>query len=131
MIKYLFLVCITFLVAIGTTGCSSEEEIDPSIIGEWELESVTWVFGNNTEIPSGSRDVYIFNSNGRVSVINNNSLSLFMNAGDYSFHYDKTKQTITINGEPRSCIITGNKMSISGNSNAYTDSSSEFIFNKR
>ena len=105
-------------------------KIKSSITGSWELETVLYYYGGNKEIPAGSRDLYLFTSDGKVKVIKHYSDSDFLNEGEYDYTFDAEKQEITINGKRRKCTITDGKMTVSGDSNAYTDTTVAFIFTK-
>ncbi|KWW27043.1 MAG: hypothetical protein AUK63_2424 [bacterium P3] len=135
--KKLFLYLPLLLVLMtGSVGCSkddglNEEKTYPEIVGEWELEAVNRAFGGTNEIPSGNRDLYYFCTEGTLKVNSSNDHPSFLHTGEYAFSYDREKHTILINGEERDCVISDGKMSISGDSNAYTDSTTEFVFKKR
>ena len=131
--KFIFQLSVLLFMCLAMNGCSSDDSVSnpDSIIGTWELETVSWVFGGDNVIPNENRDVYIFGTDGRVKVVKNNDYSFFLEEGEYDYYYDKEKQELKINGKQRSCTISNGKMSISGDSDAYTDTTISFIFKKR
>ena len=105
-------------------------KIKSTIIGSWELETVLFTFGGNKGIPIGSRDLYLFTSDGKVKVIKHSTNSYFLNEGEYDYTFDEEKQEIMINGKLRKCTITDGKMTMSGDANAYSDTTIAYIFTK-
>lgn len=107
---------------------------DPnSIIGAWELETLLGAFSIKVEIPSGHRDLYIFNSNGKVKCIINTKSDvphLLKEDGIYDYSYDEEKQIIIINRETYSCFVSDDEMHINiGYSSCY-DGIYDFILKK-
>lgn len=134
------------MLSVGMSSCSSDENDDlsngksnettsdaVSIVGTWELKTLCYPDGD-VEVPSGQRDIFIFNSNGKVKVIKKRK-SVFPDFpnedGEYDFSYDKEKQTITFCGKTRECVITDSVMDVE--SGYYSDRGepiSNFIFQK-
>ena len=131
-----------FLLTIGLAGCSKDgdpeiiptEEEDEnssngslsetdketasnSIIGVWELKTLCYPEGNR-EIPSDYRDLFIFSSSGKVTVVIKKVKPLYPDLpnedGEYDYSYDKEKQMMQFWGKTRGCIISDGEMRIEG-----------------
>ena len=135
--KFFLFLPLLLALMLGSVGCSKDEESSKNentyseIVGDWELESISRAFGGINEIPSDKRDVYCFSSEGTLKVISGNDVPSFLQTGEYDFSYDRGEHKILINGRQRDCVVSNGTMSISGNSNAYTDSSISYLFKKR
>ena len=119
------------------TACSSNDDINTAttssaILGEWELETVCFVFGDDYKVPTGKRNTYLFGPNGKVQVVRGDwDELLFLEEGQYDYSYDEIKQEIEINGEMRSCIISDGTMVISGDASAFNDSTTKYILKRK
>ena len=140
---------VLLLTIAGMSSCSSdddvlvvseemseaddEEALDPnSIIGEWEFDTVRYPFYIEKKLPTESRDLYHFYTNGKVKVVKKYHVALlFLNEGVYDYFYDSSKQEIFINGQLRSCTISDGVMKISGDFYAYKESITGFVFTKK
>jgi hypothetical protein len=135
-------ICLVMFAAMITggsmmTSCSSDDDFDTvttssAILGEWELDTVCFVFGGDYKVPTGKRDTYLFGPNGKVRVVRGDlDNSFFLREGEYDYFYDEIKQEIEINGKMRSCIISDGTMSISGDASAFNDSTTKYILKKK
>ena len=138
MKKSFYLVIASMLFLVGGISCSSDDDFDTvttsssAILGEWELDTVCFVFGDDYKVPTGKRDTYLFGPNGKVRVVRGDwDDSFFLGEGEYDYFYDETKQEIEINGKMRSCIISDGTMSISGDASAFNDSTTKFILKRK
>lgn len=126
------------MAAIGLTmACSSDDDsntvtVPSAILGEWELDTVCFVFGDEHKVPAGKRDTYLFGPNGKVQVVRGDWDDLFfLGEGEYDYFYDEIKQEIEINGKKRTCIISDSTMAISGNASAFNDSTTKYILKRK
>ena len=126
MKKSFYLVIASMLFLVGGISCSSDDDFDTvttsssAILGEWELDTVCFVFGDDYKVPTGKRDTYLFGPNGKVRVVRGDwDDSFFLGEGEYDYFYDETKQEIEINGKMRSCIISDGTIAISGDASAF------------
>ena len=138
MKKSFYLVIASMLFLVGGISCSSDDDFDTvttsasAILGEWELDTVCFVFGDDYKVPTGKRDTYLFGPNGKVRVVRGDwDDSFFLGEGEYDYFYDETKQEIEINGKMRSCIISDGTIAISGDASAFNDSTTKFILKRK
>jgi len=138
MKKSFYLVIASMLFLVGGISCSSDDDFDTvttsssAILGEWELDTVCFVFGDDYKVPTGKRDTYLFGPNGKVRVVRGDwDDSFFLGEGEYDYFYDETKQEIEINGKMRSCIISDGTIEISGDASAFNDSTTKFILKRK
>lgn len=138
MKKSFYLVIASMLFLVGGISCSSDDDFDTvttsssAILGEWELDTVCFVFGDDYKVPKGKRDTYLFGPNGKVRVVRGDwDDSFFLGEGEYDYFYDETKQEIEINGKMRSCIISDGTIAISGDASAFNDSTTKFILKRK
>lgn len=138
MKKSFYLVIASMLFLVGGISCSSDDDFDTvttsssAILGEWELDTVCFVFGGDYKVPTGKRDTYLFGPNGKVRVVRGDwDDSFFLGEGEYDYFYDETKQEIEINGKMRSCIISDGTIAISGDASAFNDSTTKFILKRK
>lgn len=138
MKKSFYLVIASMLFLVGGISCSSDDDFDTvttsssAILGEWELDTVCFVFGDDYKVPTGKRDTYLFGTNGKVRVVRGDwDDSFFLGEGEYDYFYDETKQEIEINGKMRSCIISDGTIAISGDASAFNDSTTKFILKRK
>ena len=141
--KKMTLLFIYLLLMFISAGCSNDENIgesdivvfDPnSIVGTWELKTLCYP-GSDLELPLEYRDVFIFDSNGKLMVTKSRS-SIFDDwpneDGEYEYFYDEEQQIIEFCEKKRECIIMDGKMVIeSGYSSAYREPIQFFIFVKK
>ena len=159
--KKKLLVLIGVLLIIGSVGCSKDgdpeiiptEEEDEnssngslsetdketasnSIIGVWELKTLCYPEGNR-EIPSDYRDLFIFSSSGKVTVVIKKGKPLYPDLpnenGEYDYSYDKEKQILQLCGESLKCVISDDEMHVEGYHHGPDDGvyTHEFIFIKK
>lgn len=138
MKKSFYLVIASMLFLVGGISCSSDDDFDTvttsssAILGEWELNTVCFVFGDDYKVPTGKRDTYLFGPNGKVRVVRGDwDDSFFLGEGEYDYFYDETKQEIEINGKMRSCIISDGTIAIGGDASAFNDSTTKFILKRK
>ena len=138
MKKSFYLVIASMLFLVGGISCSSDDDFDTvttsssAILGEWELDTVCFVFGDDYKVPTGKRDTYLFGPNGKVRVVRGDwDDSFFLGEGEYDYFYDETKQEIEINGKMRSCIISDGTIAIGGDASAFNDSTTKFILKRK
>lgn len=138
MKKSFCLVIASMLFLVGGISCSSDDDFDTvttsssAILGEWELDTVCFVFDDDYKVPTGKRDTYLFGPNGKVRVVRGDwDDSFFLGEGEYDYFYDETKQEIEINGKMRSCIISDGTIAISGDASAFNDSTTKFILKRK
>ena len=140
MKNYLFILTSTLLIVLSA-GCSSDDESYPdkeekgnldtwlndtdkkmasdpnSIIGTWELKTLCYPDGNR-EIPLDDRDLFVFNSSGKVMAVIKKGKPLHPDLPnedrEYGYSYDKEKQILQLCGESLKCIITDGEMHIIG-----------------
>lgn len=133
--------CVVLMMAFGMSSCSSDDSIegqnDPAseipIVGTWELNTLGYP-GFDYEIPLDDRDLFIFNSNGKLKVIKKKRSFFpdFPNEdGEYDYSYDKKKQIIQLCGVARECIISNGEMHIDGYHEADSEPVQRFIFIKK
>ena len=86
--KHFKLFCLLpLMAAIGLTmACSSDDDsntvtVPSAILGEWELDTVCFVFGDEHKVPAGKRDTYLFGPNGKVQVVRGDWDDLFFFIG--------------------------------------------------
>ena len=120
-------------VSEDVSEANEEEASDPnSIIGEWEFDTVRYPFYIEKKLPTESRDLYHFYTNGKVKVVRKfHDALLFLNEGVYDYFYDSSKQEIIINGQSRNCTISDGVMTISGEFSAYKESITGFVLTKK
>ena len=143
--KAFYYLILAMSVSFCFTACSSDDESDkpvkevvtaPSIIGVWELKTICYPEGDR-EIPSDNRDLFTFNSNGKVSVIIKKGKPLYPDLpnedGEYEYSYDEGKQIIQLCGETLKCTISDGEMHMEGSHYGPDDGlyNHEFIFVKR
>lgn len=147
----IYLSGILFLLLILTCSCSSElidssngwlnesdikKAYNPnSIIGVWELKTKCYPEGNY-EIPSDDRDLFMFNSEGKVKIVIKKGKTMYPDLpnkdGEYEYTYDMEKQVIQLLASTRKCIIANGEMRIYGYHYGTDDGiySHEYIFIK-
>ena len=141
------------VLIIISAGCSRDENngesdavvFNPnSIVGTWELAALCYPanefelplnYPSGLELPLEYRDVFIFDSNGKLMVTKSRS-SIFDDwpneDGEYEYFYDEEQQIIEFCEKKRECIIMDGKMVIeSGYSSAYREPIQFFIFVKK
>ena len=133
--------CVVLMMAFGMSSCSNDDSIegqnDPAseipIVGTWELNTLGYP-GFDYEIPLDDRDLFIFNSNGKLKVIKKKRSFFpdFPNEdGEYDYSYDKEKKIIQLCGAARECIISNGEMRIDGYHEADSEPVQRFIFIKK
>lgn len=128
--KKLVFIFSVLIAAFFVIGCSNDDQpnvrlsetdqhyaSDPnSIIGTWELKMLRYS-EDDSEMPLDQRDIFVFNSKGKVKVIKK-MISLFSDFpnedGEYDYSFDKEKQIIQLCGVTRECIISDGEMYIKG-----------------
>jgi hypothetical protein len=121
------------MMAFGMSSCSSDDDDDNPIVGTWELKTLGYP-GFDYEIPLDDRDLFIFNSNGKLKVIKKKRSFFpdFPNEdGEYDYSYDKAKKIIQLCGVARECIILNGEMRIDGYHEADSEPVQRFIFIKK
>lgn len=136
MKKYVLFFCV-LLLAGSLCSCSSGDNDDmPNdrlgetdkvavpdsiIIGTWELKTLYYPFDRKVELPLDERDLFLFDSNGKVKVVKKTSsfLSHFPNEnGEYDYSYDKEKEVMQFWGKTRKCMISDGEMHLEGYSSS-------------
>ena len=122
-----------FVIGDELSEADDDEGSDPnSIIGEWEFDTVRYPFYIEKKVPTESRDLYHFYTNGKIKVVRKyHDALLYLNEGVYDYSYDSSKQEIFVNGQLRSCTISDGVMTISGDFSAYKESITGFVFTKK
>ena len=148
--KAFYYLILAMSVSFCFTACSSDDEsdkpvkevvTDPSIIGAWELKTLILPdpeLDYIREMPSDKRDIYMFNSDGKVKVIVkkgnlNPHPDLPNEDGEYDYSYEKEKQILQLCGEALKCSISNGEMHIKSNWHSPSDGYEveEYIFVKR